>query len=124
MPALFITTVDYISMDSPFLLDATGYRHTKRILMAFYHPLRFKLFQLIHQCHWITVPDLCIILGIGETPISLHLNILRAAGLVQTRRKGTTYYYTPNYKRLAVIEHGITHLQSKKSIEQKHVSGA
>jgi hypothetical protein len=50
--------------------------------------------------------------------------MLRAAGLVQAKRKGNTYYYTPNYKRLAVIEEVIHHLHSKNSMQQKHVSGA
>jgi len=53
-------------------------------------------------CRWLNVSEIVAALGdISQPTVSHHLALLRAAGLVITRRQGKQVYYTLNQERLA-----------------------
>jgi ArsR family transcriptional regulator, arsenate/arsenite/antimonite-responsive transcriptional repressor len=66
-------------------------------LAALAHPTRFRLVALLCE-H----PDgtecgrvLAATIGLSETTISHHLRQLRAAGLIESERRGMSVYHTP-----------------------------
>lgn len=59
---------------------------------AFASPKRLALIELLAQCEH-SVDELTRATGLGTTTVSAHLQILRAAALVRTRREGTRIVY-------------------------------
>ena len=48
-------------------------------------------------CHWLSVNEVVAQLGsVSQPTVSHHLNILREAGLVYTRREGKQVFYSLN----------------------------
>lgn len=68
------------------------YEETARIAKAIGHPSRARILDLLFQTER-HVDDLATLLDAGVTTVSNHLQVLRAAGLVEVRRTGTRLYY-------------------------------
>lgn len=52
-------------------------------------------------CRWLSVGELVEALDVSQPTVSHHLGILRAVGLVETRREGKQVFYTLNQGRMA-----------------------
>jgi ArsR family transcriptional regulator len=52
-------------------------------------------------CNWLNVGEIVEATQVSQPTVSHHLSILKAAGLVFTRRDGKQVYYTLNQERLA-----------------------
>lgn len=52
-------------------------------------------------CNQISVNDLVEATGVAQPTVSHHLKILKAAGLVDSRRQGKQVLYTLNQRKLA-----------------------
>ena len=52
-------------------------------------------------CRWMSVGELVEALEVSQPTVSHHLGILRATGLVETRRDGKQVFYTLNQNRMA-----------------------
>jgi ArsR family transcriptional regulator len=52
-------------------------------------------------CQWLSVGEIVEATQVSQPTVSHHLSILKAAGLVFTRRDGKQVYYTLNQERLA-----------------------
>jgi ArsR family transcriptional regulator, arsenate/arsenite/antimonite-responsive transcriptional repressor len=52
-------------------------------------------------CKWLNVGEIVEATQVSQPTVSHHLSILKAAGLVFTRRDGKQVYYTINQERLA-----------------------
>src|SRR5512145_3304461 len=52
-------------------------------------------------CKWLNVGEIVDATQVSQPTVSHHLSILKAAGLVFTRRDGKQVYYTLNQERLA-----------------------
>ena len=54
-------------------------------------------------CKWLSVNEIVAALGdvVSQPTVSHHLNILRMADLVKTRRDGKQVFYTLNQQRIA-----------------------
>lgn len=68
------------------------YEETARIAKAIGHPMRARILDLLFQTER-HVDDLAQLLDAGVTTVSNHLQVLRAAGLIEARRDGTRLYY-------------------------------
>jgi len=53
-------------------------------------------------CKWLNVGEIVEATQVSQPTVSHHLGILKAAGLVFTRRDGKQVYYTLNQERLAI----------------------
>lgn len=52
-------------------------------------------------CRWLSVNEIVAVLGeVSQPTVSHHLAVLRAAGLVKTRRQGKQVYYTLNQEQM------------------------
>ncbi len=71
--------------------DDRVYELQVRICKAFANPLRLRILDLISKREY-TVSDLQAELGITTPNVSQHLAILKAAGVVSTRRSGKQIY--------------------------------
>jgi ArsR family transcriptional regulator len=72
------------------------------LFKALAHPVRVQaLEQIVAQER--SVSELAASLGIEISHLSKQLSILRKAGVVDTRREGTTIYYSVRDPRLAEI---------------------
>lgn len=57
-------------------------------------PTRCRLLLVLEQQE-LTVSELCAVLQLPQSTVSRHLKMLSEAGLVSSRRDGTSNYYTP-----------------------------
>lgn len=56
-------------------------------------PTRCRMMLLLEQ-HELTVSELCVVLQLPQSTVSRHLKLLGDAGLVASRRDGTSRYYS------------------------------
>lgn len=73
-----------------------------KVLTALAHPSRYQMICLLREKDW---PSLSLTSAVGLTPGagSQHLVILKAAGLVATRRAAQTIYYSLKAKEISPI---------------------
>lgn len=62
-------------------------------------PKRLAMIHLLRDREH-TVGELVAALGVRQPNVSQHLNVMRDAGLVATRREGTTIFYRLAYPRI------------------------
>jgi DNA-binding transcriptional ArsR family regulator len=83
------------------------YRARAEILKAMAHPSRLKMLDAL-QGGALCVGDLQEVVGSDLSTISRHLSVMRAAGLLSTRREGNQIFYDLRVpcvmKTLACIE--------------------
>jgi DNA-binding transcriptional ArsR family regulator len=78
-------------------------KEAARVLRAVNHGLRGKILDLLHRQEKLTVTELHKALGIEQAVCSLHLGILREAGVVGVERANKNRYYYLNRNRLQEI---------------------
>ncbi len=74
-------------------IDMDAAVHKASILKALAHPVRIRLFEALSDGEK-TVGDLVQLTGEKDANTSRHLAVLRAAGLVTTRKDGLNVYYS------------------------------
>ncbi|MBT3338124.1 MAG: winged helix-turn-helix transcriptional regulator [Anaerolineae bacterium] len=52
-------------------------------------------------CKWLSVGEIVDALNVSQPTVSHHLGILRAAGLVDSRREGKQIFYSLNQAKIA-----------------------
>jgi ArsR family transcriptional regulator len=70
-----------------------GEDHLAR-LRALAHPIRLGIVRQLATCEEICACDLGEAFSVSQPTISEHLRVLRGAGLVRTRRQGTSLCYS------------------------------
>jgi DNA-binding transcriptional ArsR family regulator len=80
--------------------DDELYERQARICQVLADPKRLRLLGLLRDREY-AVGELAEALGIAYPNVSQHLNVMRDAGLVATRRSGTSVYYRLAYPRIA-----------------------
>lgn len=68
-----------------------------RLLKALSHPKRLEIIQLLRE-HELPVTQVREMLDLPQGNLSQHLQILRASGVVKTRRVGKQIYYSIAHK--------------------------
>lgn len=68
-------------------------QHLSAVLLALADPLRARIVAVLPAVGELCVGDLALALGAGEDAVSYALRVLRAAGLVESRRQGRMRYY-------------------------------
>ncbi len=68
------------------------YEARAKVAKALAHPSRLLILDLLGQ-HEMCVQDLTHRVGSDQSTISKHLASLKVAGLVESRREGTSHYY-------------------------------
>ena len=79
-------------------------KEAAKILRAINHPLRQEILSLIHAKAEILVTEIYVTLKIEQSVASMHLSILRGAGVVKTRRDGKMINYSINHEKLVAIQ--------------------
>jgi ArsR family transcriptional regulator len=72
-------------------IDAEIFERQARICKAFAHPARLRILDLLGQGE-LGISELQNALGISKTNCSQHLAILKATGVLTTRRNGKQVY--------------------------------
>ena len=83
-----------------------------RQLKALAHPIRLGMMQQLSAKPEICACDLGDAFAVSQPTVSEHLRVLREAGLVRTRRQGTTICYASIPEALAELEALVGALQS------------
>jgi ArsR family transcriptional regulator len=73
------------------------------VLRALAHPVRWGILQRLAAEPGICACDFTEFFDVSQPTISAHLKVLREAGLVTTRRQGTTICYTLAPDQLALL---------------------
>jgi ArsR family transcriptional regulator len=79
--------------------DALLYERRARICQVLADPKRLRLIDALRDAER-SVGDLADALGATYPNVSQHLNVMRDAGLVVSRRDGTTVYYRLAYPQI------------------------
>jgi len=79
--------------------DSLLYERRARICQVLADPKRLRLIDGLRDAER-SVGDLAEALGASYPNISQHLNVMRDAGLVTSRREGTTIYYRLAYPQI------------------------
>jgi len=74
-----------------------------RQLKAIAHPIRLGMLQRLARESEICACDLGEAFAVSQPTVSEHLRVLREAGLVRTRREGTTICYSAVPKALTEL---------------------
>ena len=82
-------------------------------LKALAHPIRLGMMQRLAQEAEICACDLGDAFAVSQPTVSEHLRVLREAGLVRTRRQGTTICYAAVPEALVGLVPLIASLQPK-----------
>jgi len=91
------------------------YEQFARIGKALANPHRLELLELLMQCER-PVESLAAETGMPVANASQHLQVLRAAHLVETRRQGTSIYYR-------IASQGVSHLWlSLRQVGEAHLA--
>jgi DNA-binding transcriptional ArsR family regulator len=79
--------------------DSLLYERRARICQVLADPKRLRLIDALRDAEQ-SVGQLAEALGVTYPNISQHLNVMRDAGLVTSRRDGTTIYYRLAYPQI------------------------
>jgi len=79
--------------------DSLLYERRARICLVLADPKRLRLIDALRDSER-SVGQLAETLGATYPNISQHLNVMRDAGLVTSRREGTTIYYRLAYPQI------------------------
>jgi ArsR family transcriptional regulator, virulence genes transcriptional regulator len=75
------------------------YERQARLCQVLADPKRLRLLGLLRESER-SVGELAEALGVAYPNVSQHLNVMRDAGLVTTRRAGTSVFYRLGYPRI------------------------
>jgi DNA-binding transcriptional ArsR family regulator len=98
-------TVQALQNNSETAIAIDYYRVKKVALMlrSINHKTRQRMIKLIDNKRKISVGEIYASLRLNQSVVSLHLSILRKAGIVMAERDGRFIYYTINHKRIQEI---------------------
>jgi DNA-binding transcriptional ArsR family regulator len=88
-----------------------------RRLKALAHPIRLGMMERLAQEAEICACDLGDAFAVSQPTVSEHLRVLREAGLVRTRREGTTICYAAVPEALAEVAQGVGALQPRAHVK-------
>ena len=80
--------------------DSLLYERRARICQVLADPKRLRLIDALRDDAERTVGELAEGLGASYPNVSQHLNVMRDAGLVVSRRNGTSIYYRLAYPQI------------------------
>lgn len=100
----------YTTTPNNVILDYELLKRATLTLRAIRHPERKAILQAIHQAGNITVNELCKKVNLKQSVTSLHLTILRATKIVDTRRDGRNIFYSINRQRIEDVMEAARHL--------------
>jgi len=86
-----------------------------RQLKALAHPIRLAMMQRLAEEPEICACDFGDAFAVSQPTVSEHLRVLREAGLVRTRREGTTICYAAVPEAVAQVAEVIGALQPRVS---------
>lgn len=73
-------------------LDAEQLQHAADVLKTVAHPVRLQIIDLLEQGE-MTVSELCQCLGTQQPYTSQQLNLMKAKGVLASRRNGNQMHY-------------------------------
>ena len=80
--------------------DSLLYERRARICQVLADPKRLRLIDALRDGAERSVGELAVVLGATYPNVSQHLNVMRDAGLVISRRDGTSIYYRLSYPQI------------------------
>ena len=83
---------------------------------AFANPVRLEMLDLLGSGEWV-LGDMQERLGISKANLSQHLAVLKAAGVISTRRQGRHFFCTlaiPEVKQACQLIHNVLRAQVRK----------
>ena len=89
-----------------------------RILKALAHPTRIFIVEKL-QRHPYCVCELTQMVGCDTSTVSKHLSLLKAAGVVEDRKEGTTVYYSLACDCIAKFMNGLEVIMRRNVSRQR-----
>jgi len=90
------------------------------VLRALAHPVRWGILQRLAAEPGICACDFTEFFDVSQPTISAHLKILREAGLVSSKRVGTTICYSIAPSQLTALAAGLTEMAATADAAAPH----
>ena len=84
-------------------IDYAYFERAAIILKALNHKFRQHLLKAVYTNEPVSVTKIHLVMHVEQSVASLHLAILRRAGIVSVIRDGKYNFYSVNYKRIKEI---------------------
>jgi ArsR family transcriptional regulator len=97
-------------MDIDVAFDDAALLTSAAAMRALGHPIRLGIMRRLAAEPETCACDFTEVFGVAQPTISQHLKVLREAGLVRTRRRGTQICYSVDPLGLAVVTQAIATL--------------
>ena len=97
-----------MSEEDPFgtTADSLRFQHAADILRTVAHPARLRIIDLLETGEQ-PVAWICTRLGAPQPYVSQHLNLMKAKGILASRRKGSQILYSVSNKNVIEVIHCI-----------------
>ena len=86
------------------------------VFRALGHPVRLGIMQRLAATPQTCACDFASVFGVAQPTISQHLKVLREAGLVRTRRRGTQICYSIDNDALRTLSDGLAALSQSAMV--------
>ncbi len=93
-----------------------------RILKSLAHPTRIFIVEKL-QRHPHCVCELTDMVGADTSTVSKHLSLLKASGIVEDRKEGTTVYYSLSCECISAFMDGLGTIMKKNLSRQRAALG-
>jgi DNA-binding transcriptional ArsR family regulator len=100
------------------------YERRARICQVLADPKRLRLIDALRDDVERSVGDLAEVLGASYPNVSQHLNVMRDAGLVTSRRDGSTIYYRLAYPQITQACDIVSEVLRAQIVDVSALSGA
>jgi DNA-binding transcriptional ArsR family regulator len=94
-------------------LDDAALLTSAAAMRALGHPIRLGIMRRLAAEPETCACDFTEVFGVAQPTISQHLKVLREAGLVRTRRRGTQICYSVDPLGLAVVTQAVATLNRR-----------
>src|SRR5262245_14461162 len=103
-------------------IDATQIKEASLIFRAFLNKIRQEIIIQVHRLGFATVKEIYQSLDMEQSVVSLHLKLLREAGIINFKRSGRFVYYFVNYdniNRCTALAGNFAPLSTTEKTQQK-----
>jgi len=101
--------------------DPAQYEARAAIVKALACPARLMIVDELAECSERSVQELTAMIGTDISTVSRHLAILRNAGIVTSRKSGTTVYYRLRMKCIPVFLNCVESMLREDAEMKAHV---
>ncbi len=113
-PTAADTLIAHVSEDGREVLDPVDFDEVVAVFKALGHPVRLDIIRRMLHVPELACTELEQTLPIAKSTISYHIKLLYRARLIDVRRDGRYYHYTPRWDEVNRLVPGLVTLLQER----------